>query len=161
MLLYGHEGINFVEKIKKKDNDEKEQQLIDQMMATVGAAVSQMEPRIKAGTLRCPSAEGNIKTPKQKKSVRRCSSMSTISSTQQTIFFDSTEKEIAIEASGSSSSMSGRETSFGSAGDYCWMIHKTLLSCVPCAACCVMSTAQRFRRQQTLRYASNMRENKL
>ncbi len=56
--------------IKKKNsnNDEEEQQLIDQMMATVGAAVTQMEPHIKAGTLWCPSAEG---TPKQKKLVRR------------------------------------------------------------------------------------------
>jgi hypothetical protein len=67
--LYGHEEINFIEKRKKNnDNDEEEQQLIDRMTATVGAAVPQMEPHIKAGTLWCPSAEGNIKTPNQKTS---------------------------------------------------------------------------------------------
>jgi hypothetical protein len=78
-----------LQKFKKQyGDDDEELQLIERMTATVGAAVSKMEPHIQAGSIWCPTAEENIdKTPKQKKSTRRCSSTSTISSTQKTIFF--------------------------------------------------------------------------
>jgi hypothetical protein len=96
IILYGHEGANFTPKIKS--NDEEEQQLIERMKATVGAAVSKMEPHIQAGTICCPSAEENIvKTPKQKKTTRRYSSTSPI---RQAVL--TTEKTVCC------------------AGDYCW-----------------------------------------
>jgi hypothetical protein len=88
---------------KSSEDDEKEWQLIEQMKATVGAAVSQMDSHIQAGTIWCPTSkptsERDVKpqsTPKQHNIAKRMSSTSTVSSTVQNILPDSNEKDSTV-----------------------------------------------------------------
>jgi hypothetical protein len=71
------------------------------MKATVGAAVSQMESHIHAGTTSERDAKDQS-TPKQLNIMKRMSSTSTVSSTAQNILPDSNEKDIVPSSSTSS-----------------------------------------------------------
>jgi len=123
-----------------------------------------MEPNIKAGTLWCPSAEGNIETSKQK-------GQQEDSAVCQQFFFHSTEKEIAIEASGSSTSISTgndtgmniTETSFCCAGDYCWKEDNPRNFTVTSTMCNLLchEYCSKVSEVTNLRYVSNVLEHKL
>ncbi len=70
---------------KSSEDDDEERQLIERMKATVGAAVSQMECHIRAGTIWCPTSKPDAKaqsTPKQQNTARRSSTTSTVSNTR-------------------------------------------------------------------------------
>jgi hypothetical protein len=91
------------------EDDEDERQLIERMKATVGAAVSQMESHIQAGTIWCPTSEPTSErdakaqsTPKQHNIMKRMSSTSSVSSTVRNILPDSNEKDIVPRSSTSS-----------------------------------------------------------
>ncbi len=137
---------------KSSEDDEEERQLIERMKATVGAAVSQMECHIQAGTICCPTTEPDAKvqsTPKQQNTARRRSTTSTVSSTRQSILLDSTEKDIV-----SSNSAVNNEESFCCSGEYCWKKDDPKNFTVKCSVCNLMCHEYCSKLNDSTKYSS-------